>query len=102
MKIDVAFPTGKVYDIKDTVDINKGTKARFYFDTPVDWFANNDAVLTITPKTGYIEVSADVIGKSKGFLYVEDNREKVLYINVVQEISEPVADLDTTAIVVPK
>lgn len=89
MKVDISFTNAKVYDILDKVDIVKGEDFILHTDstTPLEFFANNDPVLTLIQDESDIKGTAESVGSSTIIIMDANlNRLKILHINVVETV----------------
>lgn len=100
MVVDVSFEFAKVYNI-EKFDVVKGQKFTLFTDaapTPIKWFADNDAALSIIEGDTSADIAATNIGLATILIMDNSlNKLKELTINVVSAIVEPAKDLGLTA-----
>lgn len=103
MIVDIILSNARVYNI-EKVDIRQGEKFSLLTDAAADskhdWFANNDAALSITGNENgsVVDITADEVGPVT-LLVLDPNLATIkrITINVLEAIVPPAASLGITA-----
>jgi hypothetical protein len=99
MSIDISFPFAKVYHMTHA-DVVVGQKFSLIsaFTERVQWFANNDPVLSLKESGNVAQVEATTVGQSTILILNESLTVlKKIIIRVVENIDGDVTDLGLMA-----